>query len=60
MLDEEEDETLINPSMAEKEQWEKNADLRKKKKGYNPYDVNEFNEFGEVPYSLYGKGFVSG
>lgn len=47
VLDEGED-ALINPTIVDEEKWKKNAELRKNKPQYNPYDNEEIDEFGEL------------
>lgn len=48
----ESDDVLVNPTISELEKWKKNAELRKKKPGYNPYD-EELDEYGMVRLCLF-------
>lgn len=59
-MDEDGEETLVNPTLVEQEKWSHNVDLRKKKAGYNPYADEETDEWGDVSVwtlgiSVYGK-----
>ena len=47
VLDESED-TLLNPNLVEVEKASKNVEMKKGKPGYNPYEDEEVDEFGNV------------
>uniref|UniRef100_A0A915I290 U4/U6.U5 tri-snRNP-associated protein 1 n=1 Tax=Romanomermis culicivorax TaxID=13658 RepID=A0A915I290_ROMCU len=47
VLDNDSEEVLINPTLSLHERWSKNAELRKKKPGYNAYE-DEFDDLGNI------------
>ena len=49
VLDEKED-VLLNVNLLDNEKAAKNVELKKNKPGYNPYEEEEIDEFGNVSY----------
>ena len=45
---EEDDDVLMNVNIVDDEKATKNVELKKGKPGYNPYDEEEVDEFGNV------------
>ncbi|XP_077998125.1 U4/U6.U5 tri-snRNP-associated protein 1-like isoform X2 [Glandiceps talaboti] len=56
VLEEEDDDVLINVNIIDHEKAAKNVELKKKKPVYNPYEEQEFDEFGIIkPKKLLSK-----